>query len=77
MSDAQNTYSSSNLYPFLSWATSNGAGSNSNWGPDDLNNISNDGRKKIKQLFVDLPKALEESNKSYLGLTRRNNTKSF
>lgn len=69
MSDTQNTYSSSNLYPFGGWAnTTNG------FGPSDFdvpfNNLSGEARAKLKGLFEDLPKKLEEAGKTSLGLTR-------
>jgi hypothetical protein len=69
MSDTQNTYSSSNLYPFGGWAnTTNGFGPSSF--DVDFNNLSPNARKRVKFLFNDLPKDLEEAGKSYLGLTR-------
>lgn len=68
MSDTQNTYSSSNLYPFYDWATDNPT--NSELDMNQLNNISLEAKKKIKQLFFELPKSLEDANKSYLGLTQ-------
>lgn len=79
MSDTQNTYTSSNLYSFLNWSsTINGFGP-SNMNPDSsyFNNLSAEGVKKVKFLFNELPKALDEAGKSYLGLTRIKYTKYF
>ena len=73
MSDTQNTYSSSNLYAFGGWASTT-----SGFGPSSFdvsyNNLSSDAQKRVKFLFNDLPKNLEEANKSSLGLTRIINT---
>jgi hypothetical protein len=71
MSDTQNTYSSSNLYPFLNWSTA----SNGNGGTVDerYSFLSEDAKKRLKLLVDEIPKKLEEANKSYLGLTRRYN----
>ncbi len=66
MSDTQNTYSSSNLYAFWHWA-------NTDTGDIDydFNNLSIEGGKRAKKILFDLPKELEESGKSYLGLSRK------
>lgn len=73
MSDTQNTYTSSNLYPFGGWAnTTNGFGPSGFDIP--FNNLSNEAKEKVKFLFNELPKTLDEAGKSYLGLTRVNYT---
>lgn len=75
MSDTQNTYSSSNLYPFLNWSTpSDGNGGTAD---DKYHYLSQNAKKRVKFLFNDLPKNLEEANKSYLGLTRRYDRRNF
>lgn len=79
MSDTQNTYTSSNLYSFLNWSSAiNGFGpSNINPSSSYFNNLSLEGKNKVIFLFNELPKALEEAGKSYLGLTRIKYTKYF
>lgn len=69
MSNTQNVYSSSNLYSFVTWASTSGSFAPLDPSEGQFANISEQAKKQIKRLFIDLPKELEEANKSSLGLT--------